>query len=378
MAEPAAAPTPPEGRGGAVHFDSLLSSWRVDIGHVQFAVAAGGADCSRGRGYESTWLNGMWWCAAVPNSRLAVLEPALDRRKEGRKQGKQGSGSRLCMRPAILDIAGEAECFRSRDRCAYFGIHGALGNRLFDVVTQMRKDQCMYFEDLVIAKAKYEKGGPSEIEEFEFQLLDLTGDGKIQRTEVEAVIISVLATVLGPSDAVVDAGLPEEVLRAFLNAADFSLQPESEGEEPCMTSQDFRNWLEMIPSIKKFLSSLLKAPHADEVIVGRQVPTLLVPEGSEHSTLLRKEYAWHIAGPLQQQESQEWVLLYHSSVNGLSFNTFLGNISALQITSQRAYLTVHYCNLHLDILVVLEKFRPVFSPIWSYKNQWQGALLKVP
>ncbi|KAG6553583.1 hypothetical protein Mapa_004497 [Marchantia paleacea] len=147
---------------------------------------------------------------------------------------------------------------------AYFGIHGALGNRLFDVVTQMRKDQCMYFEDLVIAKAKYEKGGPNEIEEFEFQLLDLTGDGKVQRTEVEAVIISILATVLGPSDAVVDAGLPEEVLRAFLNAADFSLQPESEGEEPCMTSQDFRKWLELIPSIKKFLSSLLKAPHADE------------------------------------------------------------------------------------------------------------------
>ncbi|EXC01946.1 hypothetical protein L484_018860 [Morus notabilis] len=43
--------------------------------------------------------------------------------------------------------------------------------------------------------------------------------------------------------------------------------------------------------------------------------------------LLRKEFAWHIGGALAQHELEEWKLLYHSSFNGLSFNTFLGNIS---------------------------------------------------
>ncbi|KAL2652414.1 hypothetical protein R1flu_020542 [Riccia fluitans] len=246
---------------------------------------------------------------------------------------------------------------------AYFGIHGALGNRLFDIVTQMRKDQAMYYEDLVIAKAKYEKGDPSEIEDFDFQLMDLTGDGKVQRTEVEAVIISILATVLGPSDAVVDAGLPEYILRAFLNAADFSLQPEREKEEECITKEDFHKWLERIPSIKKFLGSLLKAPHAEEVIVGRQVPSLLIPEGIDCSTLLRKEYAWHIAGPLQLQETQEWVLLYHSSVNGLSFNTFMGHISAARGPS---------------ILVVKDKQGNIFggyaSQPWERHSEFYGDM----
>lgn len=42
--------------------------------------------------------------------------------------------------------------------------------------------------------------------------------------------------------------------------------------------------------------------------------------------ILKKEYAWHIGGVLAEQEIEEWKLLYHSSYNGLSFSTFLGNI----------------------------------------------------
>jgi len=42
---------------------------------------------------------------------------------------------------------------------------------------------------------------------------------------------------------------------------------------------------------------------------------------------MRKEYTWHIAGVLQQEEAQVWALLYHNSVHGLSFNTFMGNLA---------------------------------------------------
>lgn len=35
---------------------------------------------------------------------------------------------------------------------AYFGLSGSLGERIFDMVTQHRKDDKMTFEDLVIAK----------------------------------------------------------------------------------------------------------------------------------------------------------------------------------------------------------------------------------
>jgi len=35
---------------------------------------------------------------------------------------------------------------------SYFGLHGPIGERMFDLVTQERKDQRLTFEDLVVAK----------------------------------------------------------------------------------------------------------------------------------------------------------------------------------------------------------------------------------
>lgn len=62
-------------------------------------------------------------------------------------------------------------------------------------------------------------------------------------------------------------------------------------------------------------------------MVGLHVPQLHLPDNIDPShTLLRKEYAWHIGGALSPAELDEWKLLYHSSIHGQSFNTFLGNI----------------------------------------------------
>jgi hypothetical protein len=142
---------------------------------------------------------------------------------------------------------------------AHYGIHGALGGRLFDLVTQSREEKHLYYEDLVIAKALYEKGSPEEMDEFMYQLMDLTGNAHIQRAEIEAVLLSILETVLSPKDAVPDASLPEESLQAFLNAASFT--DEVEGDDgPFMSSQNFQKWCTLVPSIKKFLATLLKSP----------------------------------------------------------------------------------------------------------------------
>ncbi|WMV52475.1 hypothetical protein MTR67_045860 [Solanum verrucosum] len=89
---------------------------------------------------------------------------------------------------------------------AYIGVEGPLGDRMFDLVTQKRKDQKLTFEDLVIAKARasillspgiedykqgfshhawvwgtYEKGTNADIEEFIYQLLDVFDDGVVGR-----------------------------------------------------------------------------------------------------------------------------------------------------------------------------------------------------
>lgn len=167
----------------------------------------------------------------------------------------------------------------------------------------------------------YEKGAPDEVEAFMYQLVDLTGDGLIQRffhpflrlilrqivhlmqswscnndftekhmcveiayrltwgsvcslysskisiecfalvcrAEVEGVILSILQTVLGSKDAMPDASLPEGSLQAFHQSASFT--DEVEGEDaPSMSLEDFRKWCASVPSIKKFLLTLFKGP----------------------------------------------------------------------------------------------------------------------
>lgn len=205
----------------------------------------------------------------------------------------------------------------------YFGIKGPLAFRMFNMITQNR--DMLTFEDLVIAKGTYEKGAPNEIEEFIYQLCDINGDGIVGRSDLEAVIGSIYDTIFAP-----DGGQPclssnHDTMEVFLNAA--TLSKEVEGTESKMSLVDFKNWCRILPSVRKFLGSLLMPP--DSGRPGFQVPNLHHPENLSHDLLvLRKEYAWHIGGALSQQELEEWKLLYHSATNGLSFNTFVANISS--------------------------------------------------
>ncbi|XP_076913360.1 uncharacterized protein LOC143571953 isoform X2 [Bidens hawaiensis] len=203
----------------------------------------------------------------------------------------------------------------------YTGIKGPLVDRLFDLVTQNRKDQQLTFEDLVIAKGTYEKGTKIEIDEFLYQLCDIDGDGNLMRSDLEAVISGILDTISSQKEdeSSVSSHKPVSI---FLDAANFTKDNEGNSEKS-MSFEDFRSWLHLVPSARKFLTSLLKPSSSNS-----QVPNLTHQEHIDYNMLLLKEeYAWLIGGALSHQELSEWKLLYHSSLNGLSFNTFLGNIS---------------------------------------------------
>ncbi|XP_048320998.1 uncharacterized protein LOC107432270 isoform X2 [Ziziphus jujuba] len=196
---------------------------------------------------------------------------------------------------------------------------------MFDLVTRKRKDHQLTFEDLVIAKGTYEKGTKDEIEEFVYQLLDVSGDGLLGRTDLESSLAVIFEIIFKPSDCGPKLGSLQDAVGIFLNAAKFSEHGEGNGEAT-MSFADFRSWCTIVPSVRKFLGSLLMPP--DPGRPGSQVPHLLQLESIDSNLmLLRKEYAWHIGGALPQQELEEWKLLYHSSCHGLSFNTFLGNLS---------------------------------------------------
>ncbi|EEF32223.1 conserved hypothetical protein [Ricinus communis] len=204
---------------------------------------------------------------------------------------------------------------------AYFGLKSYLGERLFNLVIQKRKDDKLIFEDLVIAKSIYEKGTRDEIEEFIFQLVDVNDDGVVARSDLESVVNAILKSVFSEDGS----RSYLNVIKVFLNAATFSKDIQG-GAEKSMSFEDFRSWCGLLPSVRKFLGSLLVPPEAGRQ--GSQVPQLVHGENVDpNMVILRKEYAWHLGGALPQQELEEWKLLYHSAFNGLSFNTFLGSVS---------------------------------------------------
>ncbi|KAH6797566.1 TLD-domain containing nucleolar protein [Perilla frutescens var. hirtella] len=211
---------------------------------------------------------------------------------------------------------------------AYIGIDGPLGDRVFDLVSQKRKDQRLTFEDLVVAKGTYEKGTNREIEEFIYQILDVSDDGTVGRSDLEAVLTSIFNNLFHQqcSDG--------KQIEVFINAAN----PTSDS----MSFEDFQKWCAHLPAVRKYLGSLLTPSDS-----GSHVPKLLMPDNIDPGQiLLTKEYAWHIGGALS--DTDEWKLLYHSGVHGLSFNTFLGHMikapTLLVIKDKEGYIYGGYAS----------------------------------
>lgn len=272
---------------------------------------------------------------------------------------------------------------------AYFGLKSSLGERLFDLVTQQRKDNKLTFHDLVIAKSVYEKGTRDDIEEFIYQLLNVTGDGVVGRCDIESVLAAILRSIFSLEASNPGLNSHREIINVFLNAAKFSKVVEGAAEKS-MSFEDFRSWCALLPSVRKFLGSLLIPPDAGRL--GSQVPQLVHGDNiNPDLILLREEYAWHIGGALPHHELVEWKLLYHSAIYGMSFNTFLGSTSngegptILIIKDKDGYIYGGYASQpwerHGDFYGDLKSFlfqlypkASIFKPTGANNNvQWCAA-----
>ncbi|XP_051149608.1 uncharacterized protein LOC127264197 isoform X2 [Andrographis paniculata] len=261
----------------------------------------------------------------------------------------------------------------------YIGISGPLGDRVFDLVTQKRKDERLTYEDLVIAKGTYEKGTKQEIEEFIYELLDVSGDGIVKRSDLETVVASMLDNLFHRQNSDPKSGSDREIVEVFINAAADS------GNDSSFTFDDFQKWCALLPAARKYLGSLLEPSDP-----GSQMPQLKLPDNIDPGhILLRKEFAWHIGGALSPSELSEWKLLYHSGIHGLSFNTFLGNIqnggsTILIIKDKEGYIYGGYASQpwerHADFYGDMRSFvfqlypkASLFRPTGANHNlQWFG------
>lgn len=214
----------------------------------------------------------------------------------------------------------------------------------------------------------------------------MTGDGILGRSDVESVLMVMLDDIFSQRNSESGSNSHQVVISIFLNAASFSESGEGSAEKS-MSFEDFRKWCALLPSVRKYLGSLLSP--SDPGKPGSQVPRLLHLENVESNLLLlKKEYAWLIGGALSQQELDEWKLVYHSAFNGLSFNTFLGNISndegptVLIIKDKQGYIYGGYASQpwdrHADFYGDMKSFlfqlcptASIFRPTGANSNlQW--------
>ncbi|KAM0905266.1 hypothetical protein ACQ4PT_017457 [Festuca glaucescens] len=138
----------------------------------------------------------------------------------------------------------------------YFGVRGALGDRLFQLVAKEGSEEDgVTFEGLIICKATYERGTRDEADEFIFQLCDVMGDGVLTRSDLESVLASLRETIF-ESNKEAGEGSNKRTSEALLNSAVFSTNAEGVLEKS-MSLSDFRNWCIVMPSLRKFLGSLL-------------------------------------------------------------------------------------------------------------------------
>ncbi|KAM0905267.1 hypothetical protein ACQ4PT_017457 [Festuca glaucescens] len=173
----------------------------------------------------------------------AFSKQALDdlRARFASLAARSGTQGRAISRPVFLE---------------YFGVRGALGDRLFQLVAKEGSEEDgVTFEGLIICKATYERGTRDEADEFIFQLCDVMGDGVLTRSDLESVLASLRETIF-ESNKEAGEGSNKRTSEALLNSAVFSTNAEGVLEKS-MSLSDFRNWCIVMPSLRKFLGSLL-------------------------------------------------------------------------------------------------------------------------
>lgn len=87
--------------------------------------------------------------------------------------------------------------------------------------------------------------------------------GLIFRSDLKAVLSSLYDTIFSQDGTRQCSSSHQDTMEVFLSAA--TLSKEVEGTESSMSLADFKNWCRVLPSVRKFLGSLLMPPDSGKV-----------------------------------------------------------------------------------------------------------------
>lgn len=81
------------------------------------------------------------------------------------------------------------------------------------------------------------------------------------RSDLESVMITVFGSVFSPKRVQTGGSPKQQDLRIFLDSANFSENAQGHGDQS-MSLEDLRRWFAVVPSVRKFLGSLLVPPNS--------------------------------------------------------------------------------------------------------------------
>lgn len=82
---------------------------------------------------------------------------------------------------------------------------------------------------------------------------------------MESVLIAIFNNIFGVKDSELRSSSYQDIVNIFLNAATFSKHEGS--TEEVMSFDDFRSWCTHLPSVRKFLGSLLMPPDSGTLLL---------------------------------------------------------------------------------------------------------------
>ncbi|CAD7703382.1 unnamed protein product [Ostreobium quekettii] len=214
----------------------------------------------------------------------------------------------------ILPFAGFKALLHMTD-----ALWGDIADSLCRAVDRSRRGE-IAFEDFVVALRRCERGSDAERAGFAFGVLDADGDGRVGRTELEAGVRACAAVVGGESETDDVAG------RVALGATKMcrSGDPDSTGS---LDQGTFEMWSKKVPSVSLVLCSLLQRWPGQSPTLSIHTPRLeMDDQWTGKELLLKHSWLWLLCGGLPSQQCLKWHLLFHSSVHGKSFNTFMGKV----------------------------------------------------
>lgn len=180
--------------------------------------------------------------------------------------------------------------------------------------------------DVIIAKARAEKMGPGDSDDFAFSVVDVVGSGALARPQLLSVVRALVQWLLRRW------GLPRTAEEDCCQALVAGALSYSDRED-CLTPEGFQKWSAAVPAVRGGLCTLMYAvgaPHnggPPALPSALRLPELELGDVRPSDCHITPVWAWVLSQSLPAEFRVRWRLLFNSWRHGSSYSTLMERVA---------------------------------------------------